>query len=46
MEAKGLYNRNWDDINIGDWDTSSQGIMNDLSPIQYKSLHDIAAPYS
>lgn len=46
MKAKGLYNENWDDVNISQWDTSTGGIMNDLSPTQYKSLHDIAAPYT
>lgn len=46
LRAQGKYKESWDPINIASWDSMNQGIMTDLSPLEYKSLHDIAAPYS
>lgn len=46
LKAQGKYKESWDPINIASWDSMNQGIMTDLSPLEYKSLHDIAAPYS
>lgn len=48
--AEGKYKESWDPINISQWRTIGPNgqinMMTDLSPIEYKSLHDIAAPYS
>lgn len=51
LMASGKYKESWDQIDIANWDTlgvggAAQGIMTDLSPLEYKTLHDIAAPYS
>lgn len=50
LKAEGKYKESWDPINISRWRTiGPQGqinMMTDLSPIEYKSLHDIASPYS
>lgn len=46
LRAQGKYKESWDLIDIANWDSMNQGIMTDLSPLEYKSLHDIAAPYS
>lgn len=46
LQTEGRYKRSWDPIDITSWDTSKQGIMTDLSPLEYKNLHDIAAPYA
>ena len=55
MKAKGLYNENWDvyydgngnivPFDASNYDTLRNGILNQLSPIQYKSMRDIIAPY-
>lgn len=46
LQAQGKYKKSWDNIDIANWDTTKQGIMTDLSPLEYKDLHDIASPYS
>lgn len=50
LKAEGKYKESWDPINISQWRTIGPNgqinMMTDLSPIEYKSLHDIAAPYS
>ena len=45
MQAQGKYNQNWDDININDWDTSQQGIMGNLAPLEYQSVRQLSDPY-
>ena len=55
MKAKGLYNENWDvyydksgniiPFNASNYDTLRNGILDQLSPVQYKSMRDIIAPY-
>ena len=49
MKSKGLYNLNWDPLYNEDairrWDTATQGIMDNLAPIEYKSLLDLVKPY-
>lgn len=55
MKAKGLYNENWDvyydgngniiPFDASNYDTLRNGILDQLSPIQYKSMRDIIAPY-
>lgn len=46
LQAQGKYKKSWDNIDIATWDTSKQGIMTDLAPLEYQTLHDIAAPYT
>lgn len=55
MKAKGLYKESWDvyrdkagnlqNFDASTWDTLNQGILEDLSPVQYSSLFDIVNPY-
>lgn len=55
MKAKGLYNQNWDvyydragniiPFDASNYDTLRDGILDQLSPIQYKSMRDIISPY-
>ena len=55
LEAKGLYKYSWDvyrdkegrlqQFNAANWDTLNQGILDQLSPVQYQSLFDIVNPY-
>lgn len=55
MKAKGLYKESWDvyrdkqgnlqNFDATNWDTLNQGILEDLSPVQYSSLFDIVNPY-
>ena len=55
MKAKGLYNENWDvyydksgniiPFDASNYDTLRSGILDQLSPVQYKSMRDIIAPY-
>lgn len=55
LKAKGLYNYNWDiyedaagnvkQFNASNYDTLSEGILDQLSPIQYKTLGEIVRPY-
>ena len=44
MKMKGLYNEMWEDPRIANWNTDdpSMGIMNELAPLQYKSIEDMA----
>jgi hypothetical protein len=30
---------------MADWNTDTEGVMNELAPIQYKSLQEITRPY-
>lgn len=46
LTAQGKYKQSWDNVDIASWDTNRQGIMTDLAPLEYQSLHDIASPYS
>lgn len=50
LKSEGKYKESWDPINMAQWRTigpnGQLNMMTDLSPIEYKSLHDIAAPYS
>lgn len=55
MKASGLYNYNWDvykdksgnikQFDVSNYDTLNEGILDQLSPIQYKSLREIVQPY-
>ena len=44
MKAAGKYNETWDDVNMKNWDTLNQGVV-ELSPIEYKSLEELSTPY-
>lgn len=45
MKAQGKYNPNWDDININLWDTSSKGIMTELSPLEWMNANQLSNVY-
>lgn len=55
LRAKGLFKDSWDvyfdsqgnmrKFDASNYDTLSQGILDQLSPIEYKSLRDIVSPY-
>lgn len=45
MTAKGVYNPQWDDVNMNTWDTRQNGIMSKLAPVEYKEVGDLADPY-
>jgi hypothetical protein len=46
MKAQGKYNPNWDDIDIGNWDTmGGAGIMNELSPIEWMNANQLSNAY-
>lgn len=45
MRAAGKYNQNWDDINIGEWNTLEDGIMTDLAPIEYLTANALSNAY-
>lgn len=39
------FDSRWHDVNFTDYDTVSQGIFNDVSPLAYKSEVDLVKPY-
>ena len=46
MIANGTYYRNWDQYqDLSNYNTLQQGVLDELAPLQYRSLLDIAAPY-
>jgi len=45
LMQQGKYNPLWHDVDYGNYDTSRQGIYNDLSPLAYKSEVDLVTPY-
>ena len=45
MKSKGLFNLDWEDKRMANWNTDTEGVMNELAPIQYKSLQEITKPY-
>ena len=51
LKSKDLYAQWMDEIDMANWDTlgmkgDAQGMMTDLSPIAYKSLEELAQPYT
>lgn len=44
LKAAGKYNETWDDVDMKNWDTLNQGVV-ELSPIEYKSLEELSTPY-
>lgn len=46
MEAKGLYNENWDDSNIESYDTlGNRAVFSDITPVAYMNANQLSNPY-
>lgn len=46
MEAKGLYNENWDDANISTYDTlGNNAVFSDITPVAYMNADQLSSPY-
>lgn len=45
MKAEGLYNPEWDDINMAAWDTDTQKIMSELAPVRYLTANQLSNAY-
>lgn len=46
MEAEGLYNENWDDSNISEYDTLGTGrVFDDITPVRYMNANQLSNPY-
>ena len=46
MEAKGLYNKNWDESDIASYDTLTQGrVFDDITPIAYMNANQLSDAY-
>lgn len=45
LQAEGRYDINMDDVDITNWNTKDQGIMNNLNPIRYQSIREQVEPY-
>lgn len=44
LKAAGKYNEDWDDVDMKNWDTLNNGVV-DTSPMQYISLEELSTPY-
>lgn len=45
LMASNRYNPLWHDKDFSNWDTSSQGLYTDLTPLGYQSVNDLVHPY-
>jgi hypothetical protein len=45
LMANGKYNPAWHDVDFANYDTSANGIYNDISPLAYKSVRELVEPY-
>ena len=45
LMIQGKYNPEWHGMDYTNYDTSSKGIFNDVSPLAYQSIQDLTAPY-
>ena len=45
MQAQGKYNKDWDTIDINNWDTATSGVMSELAPLEYQSVRQLSDPY-
>lgn len=45
MQAAGRYNPQWDQIDINNWNTTQQGIMNELAPVEYINANELSNKY-
>lgn len=45
MKAEGMYNPEWDNIDIANWDTNTQSIMDELAPVRYMTANQLSNAY-
>lgn len=47
LMSRGLWNpsRNWNNVDVSNYDTKESGVLNEIAPLQYKSLGEIIRPY-
>lgn len=45
LKAEGMYNPEWDTIDIANWDTNAQSIMNELAPVRYMTANQLSNSY-
>lgn len=47
LMSRGLWNpsRNWNNVDVSNYDTKSSGVLKQISPLQYKSLGEVVRPY-
>lgn len=46
MQAKGLYNKNWDTSDIATYDTlGSRKVFSDITPVAYMNANQLSTPY-
>lgn len=45
LQAEGQYNKDWDPVDITNWDTSRSGIMTELAPIKYLTANQLSNSY-
>lgn len=45
LAAAGKYNPEWHDVDFSKWDTTQQNIFEDISPLAYSSIQELADPY-
>lgn len=47
LKSLGKYKESWDHIDMTSWDTlGGKGVMEDTSPLEYRSLEEIGSPYT
>lgn len=45
LAAAGKFNEAWHGVDFANYDTSANGIYNDVSPLAYKDIRELADPY-
>ena len=45
LMARGMYNPEWHNVDFLNYDTTTAGTFNDVSPLAYKSIQDLTEPY-
>jgi hypothetical protein len=46
MKAEGLYNEDWDESDIANYDTlGSNRVFEDISPVRYMTANQLSNPY-
>lgn len=45
LAASGKFNEAWHGVDFANYDTSASGIYNDVSPLAYKDIRELADPY-
>lgn len=46
MQAEGTLNPNWSTLDVSNYDTLNQGVLNDLAPVRYKSAAEMILPFT